>query len=116
VACTGEKRDVERFLVGKSQGKKGRDHLEHLGTDGRLIQIDFLVGQKDVDWIDMAYNMDKWLVLVNNSNKLLYFIACRDSVMSSRTMSFSRTPIHRVSFVPGSPLAARSRAVVRSHI
>lgn len=29
---------------------------------------------------------------------------------------FSRTPTHKVSFIPGSPLAARSSAVVRSHI
>jgi hypothetical protein len=80
----------------------GRDHLEHLGTDGRLIKTDILVGQKDVDWIDLAHNMDTWLVLVNKS---------RDFVTSSRTIS-----ITRVSFIPGSPLAARSRAVVRSHI
>ena len=37
----------------------------------------FLVGQKDVDWIDLAHNMDKWLVLVNNSNEPSYSTAQR---------------------------------------
>jgi len=30
VACTGEKKDVEMVLVGKSQGKKGRE--QHYNT------------------------------------------------------------------------------------
>ena len=103
MAWIGEKRDVQRVEVGKSHGKRPL----RSPTDGRLIKVDLLVGQKDVDWIDLAHNMDKWLVLVNKS---------RDFVTSSRTISLSRTPIQRVSFIPGSPLAARSRAVVRSHI
>jgi hypothetical protein len=51
-----------------------------------------------VDWIDLVHNMDKKLVLVNNSNEPSYFIACRDFVTSSRTISFSRTPVHTIKF------------------
>lgn len=94
--------------------RNGRDHSENLGTDGRLIKIDLL--ETGAYWIDLAHDMAKWLGLVNNSNEPSYIIACGDSVTSSGTINFSRTLLHAVSFIPGSPLDARSRAVVRSHI
>ena len=100
MACTGEKRDVERILAGKSQGKKeGKKPLRTPRYTWEINKNNFLVGQKDVDWIDLAHNMGKWLVLVNNSNEPSYFKACRDFVTSSRTISFSRTPIYTVSFL-----------------
>ena len=40
----------------------------------------------------------------------------RTFVTSSGKFSFSTTLLYGVRFIPGSPLAARSRAVVRSHI
>jgi hypothetical protein len=90
VACTEEKRDVERVVVGKSQGKRTPRYRWEINK-----KIDLLGGQKDVDWIDLAHNMAKWLVLVKSSNEPSYFIACRDFVTSSRTVSFSWTPTHR---------------------
>lgn len=51
-----------------------------------------------------------------HGNKPSYFTAYKHFVTSLGTTCFSTTLLHRVSFIPGSPLAARSRAVVRSHI
>ena len=48
-----------------------RDHLEHLGLDGRMDNIEmdlqeFLWG--DMDWIDLARCSDRLRTLVNSVN------------------------------------------------
>ena len=64
VACMGERRDVDRFLVGKSEGKR------QLGRPRRIwennIKMDLLeVGSGGMDWIDLAQERNKWRDLVN---------------------------------------------------
>jgi hypothetical protein len=46
-------KNADKLLVRKPEGKK--NHLEDLGTDGRIIRIAFrAVGCEVVDWIHQA--------------------------------------------------------------
>jgi hypothetical protein len=65
-ACStnGEKRNAYRILVGKPEGKRplGRPRrrwLDNIKMDLRKI------GWDEVNWIDMAQDMDQWRALVN---------------------------------------------------
>jgi hypothetical protein len=42
---------------------KGRDHMEDLGVDGRII-LEWILGV-GVDWIHLAQDRDQWQTLVN---------------------------------------------------
>jgi hypothetical protein len=60
----GEKRNAYRILAGKPERKRslGRARLRWVGsikTDVREI------GWDDMDWIDLAQDMDPWRALVN---------------------------------------------------
>jgi hypothetical protein len=64
VAWMGEKRNVYRLLVGKSEGKRP------LGGPRRRwmynIKMDLLeIGLSAVDWIGLAQNRYRWRALVN---------------------------------------------------
>jgi hypothetical protein len=60
----GEKRNADRILVGKPEGKKP------LGTpkrrSGYNIKMDLReIGWDGMDWIDLAQDRDLWRALVN---------------------------------------------------
>jgi hypothetical protein len=46
---------------------KGRDHLEDISIDGRMI-LEWILGNKlwqDVDWMHLAQDRYQWRALVN---------------------------------------------------
>jgi hypothetical protein len=60
----GEKRNVHRLLVGKSEGKRplGRPKRGWVGN----IKVDLgEIGWSDVDWIGLADGLDMWRAFVN---------------------------------------------------
>jgi hypothetical protein len=60
----GEKRNADRLLVGKSEGKRplGRTIRRWVYN----IKMDLLeIGWGGVDWIGLAHDRDKWRALVN---------------------------------------------------
>jgi hypothetical protein len=64
VARLGERRGVHRVLVGKRRGKKPFGRPRRRGKDNIKMDIRKVVWG-DVDWIDLAQDMDRWLALVN---------------------------------------------------
>jgi hypothetical protein len=64
VARMGEKRNVYRLLVGKSEGKRPLGRLRHMWMDN--IKMDLLeIGLNVVDWIGLAQDRYRWRALVN---------------------------------------------------
>jgi hypothetical protein len=64
-ARTGEKRNVYRLLVGKSEGKRplGRPRCRWMDN----IKMDLLeIGLSVVAWIGRAHDKDRWRALVNS--------------------------------------------------
>jgi hypothetical protein len=55
----GERRGVYRVLVGKPMGKRP------LGRLRRRPDLEE-VGYREMDWIELAQDRDRWWVLVNN--------------------------------------------------
>jgi hypothetical protein len=60
----GEKRDVDRILVGKPEGKR------QLGRPRRRWEDNIKINLRDIgwggmDWIDLAEDKDQWRALVN---------------------------------------------------
>jgi len=63
-ACMGERRGVYRVLVGRSEGKRPLGRPRRRWEDN--IKIDLQdVGCKDMDWIDLAQDRDRWRSLLN---------------------------------------------------
>jgi hypothetical protein len=65
-ACVtnGEKWNVYRLLVGKSEGKRLLGRPRHRWVDN--IRMDLgEVGWSDVDWIVLAQDRNRWRALVN---------------------------------------------------
>jgi hypothetical protein len=61
----GEKRNVYRLLVGKPDGKRPLGRPRRRSVDN--IRIDLgEVGWRDVDWIDLAQDRNRWRALVNS--------------------------------------------------
>jgi hypothetical protein len=49
-----------------SESLNGREHLEDLGKDGRILRIDFRTVTWDVvEWIQLVLGRGKWWVLLN---------------------------------------------------
>jgi hypothetical protein len=68
-STNGEKRNVYRILVGKSEGKRplGRPRRRCLDT----IMMDLKeIGWNGMDWIDVTEDRDQWRALVNTVLKL----------------------------------------------
>ena len=64
VALIGENRGVCRGLVGKPEGKKPLERPKHRWEDNIKTDLqEVLCG--DMDWIELAQDMDKWRALVN---------------------------------------------------
>jgi len=60
----GERRGVYRVLVGRSEGKRPLGRPRRRWEDN--IKIDLQdVGCKDMDWIDLAQDRDRWRSLLN---------------------------------------------------
>jgi hypothetical protein len=55
----GEKRNAYRILVGKPEGKRP------LGRPRRRWVDNFKLDLREMEWIDLAQNMDQWMALVN---------------------------------------------------
>jgi hypothetical protein len=69
VARIGETRNAQRILVGKPERKKplGRP----LGVDGKVILECVLRKKgKNVDWMHLAQDRDRWRVLVDTVRNL----------------------------------------------
>jgi hypothetical protein len=61
----GEKRDVYRLLVGKSEGKRPLGRPRRRWIDNIRIGI-LEVGVGVVDWIGLAQDRYRWRALVNS--------------------------------------------------
>jgi hypothetical protein len=94
----GERRGAYRVLVGKPEGKRpfGRPRSrweDDIKKDPQEVRW------SGMDWIDLAWNMDKWRALVNAVMNLrvpqnaVKFVTCLELVR------FSRTLLHRFSYV-----------------
>jgi hypothetical protein len=57
----GEKRNANRILVGKPEGKR---RWEDQDVGGWTI-LKWMVGWDGRDWIDLAQDRDQWRALVN---------------------------------------------------
>jgi hypothetical protein len=65
VARMGEKRNAYRLLVGKAEGKRLLGRPRRRWVDS--IRMDLgEVGWRDVDWIDLAQDRNRWRALVNS--------------------------------------------------
>ena len=56
MARVGHKANINMVLIGKPEGK---NHLEDLSVDGRIILKLFL------NWIHLSRDIDKWLGVLN---------------------------------------------------
>ena len=64
VAFMGERRDVYRVLMGKSEGKTPLGRPRRRWEDN--IKMDLQeVGCGSMDWIELVQDRDRWLELVN---------------------------------------------------
>jgi hypothetical protein len=64
-ARMGEKRNADRLLVGKPEGKRPLGKPRHRWVDN--IRMDLgEVGWGDVDWIGLAQDRNRWRAFVNS--------------------------------------------------
>jgi hypothetical protein len=64
VAGMGEGRGMHRVLMGKPEGKRPLSRLRRRWKDD--IKVDLQeVGCRDIDWIELAQDMNRWWALVN---------------------------------------------------
>jgi hypothetical protein len=63
VACIGERRGVYSVMAGNHEGKRplGRPRCRWSGNKLDLREV----GCGDMEWIDLAHDMDRWRALVN---------------------------------------------------
>ena len=64
MACMGERRGVNRVLIGKPEGRRPLGRPRCRWEDS--IKMDLQeVGCGEMDWIKLAQDRDKWQALVN---------------------------------------------------
>jgi hypothetical protein len=73
-ACStrGEMRNSYSILTGNL---KGIDHSEHLGVQGKIIIIKYILGKQGgrvVDWMYLIQDRDQWRGLVNTVMNLRF--------------------------------------------
>jgi hypothetical protein len=62
----GEKKSVYRLLVGKPEGKRPLGRPRRRWVDNTSIRMDLVeIGWRDVDWIGLAEDRDRWRALAN---------------------------------------------------
>jgi hypothetical protein len=66
VARIGDMRNTYKILVGN---QKGRDHMEDLGVDGKIILE--RIGWEGVDWIHVSQDRDHLPVSCDDANESL---------------------------------------------
>ena len=82
----GERRSVDRFMVGKPEGKTPLGIPRSRWDD--IIKMDLQeVGCGDMDWIELAQNRTRWRALASVGN----FLTSREPVSFSK-----RTLFHEV--------------------
>jgi hypothetical protein len=73
-------------------GKRERDHLEGPDVDGRIILIwIFRKWDGGMDWIDLAWDRDRWRALVNAVMGLRFPQNAENFLTISEPVSFSRS-------------------------
>jgi hypothetical protein len=60
----GEKRNVYRVLMGKSEGKRPLGRPRRKWEDGIRMHLRE-IGWRSVDWMQLAQDRDRWRALVN---------------------------------------------------
>jgi hypothetical protein len=65
VAPIGEKRNVYRLLVGKTEGKRPLGRPRRRWVDNIMMDLGEM-GWGDVEWIGLAKDRNRWRVLVNS--------------------------------------------------
>jgi hypothetical protein len=64
VAYVGEKTGVYRVWLEKPEGKRPLGRSRHRQDDN--VKMDLQEGKRgSMDWIDLAYDMDRWWEIVN---------------------------------------------------
>ena len=63
IAHMGQRRGVYKVLVGKHEGKRPLGRLRCVG--GKYYNGSSGSGKGDMDWIDLAQDMDRWRTLIN---------------------------------------------------
>jgi hypothetical protein len=61
----GEKRNAYRLLVGKPEGKRPLGRRRRRWVDNISMELGE-VGWRDVDWIGLAQDRNRWRALVNS--------------------------------------------------
>jgi hypothetical protein len=64
VARVGERRGAERVLVGRCKGRRPLGRRKHSWEDNIKIDLEEM-SCRGMEWINLAQNMDRWLVVVN---------------------------------------------------
>jgi hypothetical protein len=64
-STNGEKKNVYRLLVGKSEGKRPLGRPRRRWVDNNRMDLGE-VGWGDVDWIGLAQDRNRWRALVNS--------------------------------------------------
>jgi hypothetical protein len=62
----GEKRNVNRLLVGKPERKRPLGRPRRRWMDNIKMDLSVMIGLNVVDWIGLAQDRYKWRALVNS--------------------------------------------------
>jgi hypothetical protein len=61
----GDRKGVYRVMVGKPEEKKPLGRARHRWEDNIKMDLQKACWGRDMDWIDMAQDRDRWRALVN---------------------------------------------------
>jgi len=96
----GERRGAYSVLVGKPEGNRPFGRQRRVWEDNIKMDLQEM-GWGGIDWIDLAWNRDRWRAIVNavanepsGSIKAMKFLTCLELVRFSR-----RTLLHGFSYV-----------------